>query len=204
MRGFQRALSFGLLLVFAMPTQARPAFESGRDAGGSSAELAPYLQCVPYARGATGIRIYGDAHTWWGQAEGRYKRGSRPKPGAVMAFRPQANMRLGHVAVVSRIVDSRTVLVRHANWSPINGQRGRVERDVKAVDVSPGNDWSSVRVWYDPLGGLGTAHWPLQGFIYNEGPSAKAPARPRIAEARPTQSSRSTDPIADIITGRYR
>jgi surface antigen len=186
MRGYELSLSLALLLVFALPVQARSAYETDRDAGGSSGELAPYLQCVPYARGATGIRIYGDAHTWWGQAEGRYKRSSRPKPGAVMAFRPHANMRLGHVAVVSRIVDSRTVLVRHANWSPIEGHRGQVERDVKAVDVSPSNDWSTVRVWYDPLDDLGTTHWPLQkraanfgnlGYCYVSRPSRPVDSR---------------------------
>ena len=75
----------------------------------------PYLQCVPYARQVSGIGIYGDAHTWWGQAEGRYARGREPRVGAVMAFRPYGNMRLGHVAAVSRIVDSRTVLLRHAS-----------------------------------------------------------------------------------------
>jgi hypothetical protein len=46
-----------------------------------------------------------------------------------MAFRPHGKMTLGHVAVVSRVVDTRTVLLRHANWSPIDGRRGQVERD---------------------------------------------------------------------------
>ena len=112
------------------------------------------------------MQIYGDALTWWDQAAGRYARGSRPKPGAVMAFRPSGNMVLGHVAAVSRVIDSRTVLLDHANWSPINGRRGQIERGVKAVDVSPANDWSQVRVWYAPLGDLGTTAWPVEGFIY--------------------------------------
>jgi hypothetical protein len=56
--------------------------------------------------------------------------------GAVMSFHAHGAMRLGHVAMVSRIIDSRTVLLRHANWSPINGMRGQPEDDVRAVDVS--------------------------------------------------------------------
>ena len=39
------------------------------------------LQCVPYARALTGVEIRGDAHSWWGQAEGRYDRGEKPKVG---------------------------------------------------------------------------------------------------------------------------
>ncbi len=134
-------------------------------------ENLPYLQCVPYARQVSGIRIYGDALTWWEQAQGRYARGHRPKIGAVMSFRPYGRMELGHVAAVSRIIDSRTVLLRHANWSEIEGRRGQIENDVRAVDVSPGNDWSQVRVWYAPIGNLGTTAWPVNGFIYPDKPS---------------------------------
>jgi surface antigen len=132
------------------------------------AELPPYLQCVPYARQVSGINIFGDAHTWWDQADGRYSRGHKPRIGAVMAFRPHGNMRLGHVAAVSKIIDSRTVLLRHANWSPIDGRRGQVENDVRAIDVSPENDWSEVRVWYAPLQDIGKTAWPVEGFIYGD------------------------------------
>jgi hypothetical protein len=37
------------------------------------------------------------------------------------------------------------------------------------VDVSAANDWSEVRVWYAPLGDLGTTVWPVEGFIYASG-----------------------------------
>jgi hypothetical protein len=124
------------------------------------------LQCVPYARALTGVEIRGDAHTWWGQAEGRYDRGARPRVGAVMAFRPHGGMRLGHVAAVRKIFDSRTVLVSHANWSTIGGVRGHIENDVMVVDASEANDWSRVRVWYSPNEALGGTEWPLHGFIY--------------------------------------
>ena len=155
-------------IVEARPVAPDPAAISG-DEGAEDGGL-PYIQCVPYARQVSGIRLYGDAHTWWDQAAGRYARGNRPKVGAVMAFRPHGAMQLGHVAAISRIIDSRTVLLRHANWSPIEGRRGQLEDNVRAVDVSPGNDWSEVRVWYAPLGGLGTTHWPVEGFIYNSKP----------------------------------
>jgi surface antigen len=124
------------------------------------------LQCVPYARALTGVEIRGDAHTWWRQAEGRYQRGSRPKVGAVMAFIPHGNMRLGHVAAVRKVIDNRTVLISHANWSTIDGVRGHIEEDVRAIDVSEDNDWSRVRVWYTPNEALGGTEWPLHGFIY--------------------------------------
>ena len=131
-------------------------------------EALPYLQCVPYARKVSGIQIYGDAWTWWDQAENLYARGNRPRVGAVMSFRPYGNMRLGHVAAVSRVIDSRTVLLRHANWSLIDGRRGQIEDNVRAVDVSDNNDWSAVRVWFAPIASLGTTRWPLNGFIYPE------------------------------------
>lgn len=124
------------------------------------------LQCVPYARALSGIEIRGDAHTWWGQAAGKYERGNQPRVGAVMAFIPYGKMRLGHVATVSKIIDARTVLISHSNWSTINGSRGHIEQNVRAVDTSPNNDWSRVRVWYSPLGELGTTEWPVHGFIY--------------------------------------
>lgn len=162
------------------------------EAGGAVDDL-PYLQCVPYARQVSGIRIFGDAHTWWDQAAGRYARGNRPKVGAVMSFPPFGNMRLGHVAAVSRVIDSRTVLLRHSNWSPIGGRRGQIEDDVRAIDVSEANDWSEVRVWFAPIQALGTTRWPLNGFIYPD----KAPDRletPRMvlasADLRPAKKSR--------------
>lgn len=161
--------------------------------GGGGAGLPPYLQCVPYARQVSGIGLRGDAWTWWDQAEGRYDRGTRPKVGAVMAFLPHGNSRLGHVAAISRIVDSRTVLIRHANWSPINGRRGQIEDDVRAVDVSPDNDWSAVRVWFAPSQALGATHWPVRGFIY--------PARPGKTRPAPAADN-ADDPIGAIISAR--
>lgn len=176
------------------------AYDALSERGGESL---PYLQCVPYARAVSGIRIYGDALTWWEQAEGRYARGNRPKVGAVMSFRPYGRMELGHVAAVSRVVDSRTVLLRHANWSVIEGRRGQIENDVRAVDVSPGNDWSEVRVWYAPIGNLGTTAWPVNGFIYPDKPSLHKSGKPErlavLASLDVTQKARATEaPVSRI------
>lgn len=176
------------------------AFADAAEMPAAAVELAPYLQCVPYARERTGLQIFGDAHTWWNQAEGRYQRGFRPRVGAVMAFRPTPTMALGHVAAVSRVIDSRTVLLDHANWSPIDGRRGQIERGVKAIDVSAANDWSQVRVWYAPLGDLGTTAWPVAGFIYKEREDGRPSGRAVIAAAeRPPISSKPSKAFSDAF-----
>ena len=146
------ALMVSCGLMMAAPAQAR------------------FWQCVPYAREISGIDIHGNANTWWGQAEGRYQRGHMPEVGAVLAFEATRRMRVGHVAMVSKIISDREILLTHANWS----RPGRIEQDVRAVDVSYAGDWSEVKVWYAPNGNLGTSIYPTSGFIYASG----APAEP--------------------------
>jgi len=75
-------------------------------------------------------------------------------------------MTRGHVAVVSQVLTERIIQVTHANWSPIAGRRGKVEKDVTVVDVSKAGDWSQVKVFYDPTGDLGTTVYPTYGFVY--------------------------------------
>ena len=209
-----RRLPAFLLIALAslsLPSLATAAVEIGQRLDRAEA-MPPYLQCVPYARRVSGIQIYGDAHTWWDQAAGRYARGNKPRIGAVLALRPSGNMRLGHVAAVSRVVDSRTILLRHSNWSPIDGRRGQIEDNVRATDVSPENDWSQVRVWFAPIQGLGTTHWPARGFIYNrpasKGAPAESPARlARSQDREPaplTRTSLQDDPIGAIIARKSR
>lgn len=132
---------------------------------------AQYWQCVGYAREVSGVEIRGNANTWWDQAEGRYARGTRPREGAVMAFRSNREMPLGHVAVVTRIISDREVLLDHANWS----RGGQIEHGVRAVDVSDAGDWSAVKVWYGPIGDMGKRINPVAGFIYPETVDAPAP-----------------------------
>ena len=120
------------------------------------------LQCVPFARERSGIEIYGDAVTWWAQAEGRYPRGQRPVEGGVLVLRGHADLRRGHLAVVRRILGPRDILVGHANW--LNS--GEITLNVPVRDVSPNGDWSAVRVWHVPGGQWGARTYQAQGFIW--------------------------------------
>lgn len=137
---------------------------------GAPAAASPLLdyvgECVPFARAASGVEIYGDAWSWWDKAAGRYRRGHVPREGAVIVFARSPRLPLGHVAVISRVIDDRVVMVTHANWSRINGVRGHVEQDVTLTDVSAAGDWSQVRVWYRDSDGLGSTAYPVSGFIY--------------------------------------
>lgn len=150
----QLRTAIAALALAAMALVSAPALATG------------YLQCAPFARMESGIQLFGNARDWWHQADGRYERGNAPRIGAVMAFAPTRAMPIGHVAVVSQIVSDRELRITHANWSPINGRRGQIERNVRVVDVSANNDWSQVRVWYAPIGDLGLRTNPITGFIY--------------------------------------
>jgi surface antigen len=130
-----------------------------------------YWECVPFARLVSGIQIFGDAYTWWKQAAGRYQEGFQPKTGAVLCFKPTERMRLGHVAVVSEVLTDRIIQITHANWSPIDGTRGQIEKDVTLIDISQAGDWSLVKVWYGPNRDMGGSTYPTYGFIY---PDARA------------------------------
>ena len=125
------------------------------------------LQCVPYAREVSGIEIRGNARYWWNAASGRYDRGQRPEPGAVLAFRASGGMRNGHVAVISRVFGPRHVQIDHANWEGPGMRKGSIHHNVNVIDVSPANDWTAVRVQvgYDE-GSFGRTY-PTHGFIYN-------------------------------------
>ena len=105
---------------------------------------------------------------------GKYAKGFSPNAGAVLVFKPYGAMSRGHVAVVSQVLTDRIIQVTHANWSPVAGQRGQVEKDVTVVDVSEAGDWSKVKVWYDPSGDLGTTTYPTYGFIYQAADAAHA------------------------------
>jgi surface antigen len=129
-------------------------------------------QCAQFARLFSGIQLFGDARTWWSEAMGKYGRGVTPEMGSVLVFKPHGAMSRGHVAVVSQVFTDRIIQVTHANWSPIAGRRGKVEKDVTVVDVSNAGDWSRVKVFYDPTGDLGTTIYPTYGFIYKAAQAA--------------------------------
>lgn len=117
------------------------------------------LWCVPFARNVTGVSLRGNAKTWWQGAKGKYARGETPKVGAIMSFAASRAMPQGHVAVVSKVIGPREVLLDHANW-----ERNRITVDQLAVDVSAHNDWSKVRVQHKG-GAMGRIN-PVNGFIY--------------------------------------
>lgn len=139
----------------------------------SAASAQTMWQCAPFARVFSGVQLFGAAYSWWNQAVGRYAQGRAPQAGAVLVFKASGAMRSGHVATVTQIVSDRIVKVTHANWG---GMKGRVERDVTVVDASPANDWSQVRVWYNPIRTVGIKAYPTYGFIYAGARAAAAKA----------------------------
>jgi hypothetical protein len=69
-------------------------------------------------------------------------------------------MTVGHLAVVTALTAPREILVTQSNWLPY-----RIEHDQPIVDVSDNNDWTLVRVWYEPVHALGATTYPTYGFI---------------------------------------
>lgn len=132
------------------------------------------LECVPYARQISGVSLRGDAWTWWQSAARHYRRDDRPSVGAVIVLKRTERLPYGHVAVVSRTVNDREILVDHANWL----NRGRIHRGLPVRDVSLENDWSAVRVWYAPANTLGLRTYPAHGFIHPNGARALRLQRP--------------------------
>lgn len=120
------------------------------------------LQCVPYARRLAGIEIRGDADTWWQSAKGRYQRSDKPRVGSVLVIRSQGRS-LGHLAVVTKILNDREIVANHANWL----NRGRIHQNTPIIDVSPRGDWSAVRVWYTPGKVYGKRRYAAHGFIHS-------------------------------------
>jgi surface antigen len=148
------------------------------------------LSCVPFVRMATGMQISGDARHWWANAAGIYARGQVPERGAVLAFMGSGGMSRGHVGVVSRVVNARTILLDHANWAGPGIRRGQVIRGAVVVDVSDRNDWTSVRVQVGHSADSFGRTYPTHGFIYNR------PAGARIMTA---QADAATE-VADAPT----
>ena len=169
------SLSLAMSLVITAPVEARGGHASGvrstGQAGRAHARIilsgmvyrgrSSGLQCVPFARENSGIELSGNAANWWDAASGVYERGARPEVGSILNFRASGRMRMGHVAVVSNVLDSRNVEIDHANWSG----RGSIRRNVRVADVSAFNDWSAVRVAIGN-GDLGSVY-PTYGFIYD-------------------------------------
>ena len=142
------------------------------------------LACVPFARALSGVALRGDAATWWDAASGRYRRSTHPEAGSVLVFAATGRLPRGHVAVVTRIVGPREILIADSNWVA-----RRVTSDQPVVDVSADNSWRLVRVYWPPARQMGEHVYPVRGFILPPRPAspavleARAPAARRIALA---------------------
>jgi hypothetical protein len=141
------------------------------------------VECAPFARELSGVRLSGLAADWWEQADGRYARSDTPSIGSVLVFRRSGRLPDGHVSVVSRVLGRREILVTQANWV-----HHRVSQDQPVIDVSAANDWSMVRVWWPPVGQIGVTDYPAYGFIRSDRPAshdqlmAATPRAIRLAE----------------------
>ena len=58
---------------------------------------------------------------------------------------------------------AREITVDQANWV-----HHRITAGEPVVDVSEANDWSKVRVWWDPTASMGISIYPTYGFITPE------------------------------------
>jgi hypothetical protein len=170
------------------------------------------ISCVPFARRDSGIEVAGNAWQWWDNAAGVYARGHVPEPGSVLAFRANPRMRLGHVAVVTKVINPREVEIDHANWAG-----GGVKRGMAVVDVSEANDWTAVRVEIGDGGRFGSVY-PTYGFIYdradtgtivaaNHAPAPQPVLEPPVRDLRPVAERpwRTYEEVAEAPAGpRHR
>ena len=168
MRRTGRQVGFTGMLGLMVAATAASCFSAPADAHGRHhhagrrfAGTTPHvIQCVAFVRSASDIVLRGNAVNWWRKAEGVYARGKAPEVGSVLNFRAIGRMRLGHVAVVTDIIDSRTIQIDQSHWNA-NG----ISRNVSVIDISQNNDWSAVRVELGHRGTFGSIY-PTYGFIY--------------------------------------
>lgn len=174
------------------PTNKNPQFKSSKS---TVAQRSYGISCVPYARSVTGMGIKGNAKDWWNNASGTYARGQLPESGAVMSFQGTRSMSLGHVAVVTRVLDNRTVEIDHANWRGPGASKGGVFKNIPVVDVSANNDWSRVRVGLGHSGDYGNTVYPTNGFIYD---------RPDNGSMLASAATRQITTVAEATPSRWR
>jgi surface antigen len=131
----------------------------------SPGALPPPTQCALFAREFTGIHIRGDAWSWWQLAAGQYPRSSTPKADTVLVLRATAQLPLGHVGIVKKVVGPREILLTHANWGTDDPTKRIVHDKTAVIDVSPKNDWTQLRFWNAPAHAFGKVY-DAYGFIY--------------------------------------
>jgi hypothetical protein len=155
-------LLLGILALSACASRVPPdtPYAGGYVGGTVTAE------CAPFARALSGVRLQGAAADWWWEADGQYARRSQPEEGSVLVLRRSGRLPDGHVAVVSRVLSARQILVTQANWV-----HHRVTEDQPVIDVSADNDWTLVRVWWPPADSMGVTDYPAYGFIRPDRPA---------------------------------
>jgi surface antigen len=172
--GLRRAAVLLTVLTLAACAGTAPPASPPQTAALPAAPVAPdgihpyqgdLIQCVPYVRQVSGIDIMGDAWTWWGAAAGRYDRGHEPRVMAVLVLSRTQRLKLGHVAMVVDVEGPRQISVTHANFGSDPVSRRIIYDHMPVMDISPGNDWSSVRFWNYEARAWGIAY-PAEGFIY--------------------------------------
>lgn len=158
-------------------------------------------ECVPYARSVSSVSIRGDAWTWWRSAAERYGRDSRPAVGSILVLKRTSRLRYGHVALVSRVLNSREILVDHANWL----NRGHIHQSTLVKDVSPNNNWSAVRVWYTPGNTLGKRTYAAYGFIHPHQARALRLRQPRMQgpDVRALQETLVNNGFVVVVDGIF-
>ena len=133
---------------------------------------------VAYVKSVTGMAIPGEAWSWWDGSNGRYARGHRPMPSAVLVFRQQQNLPVGHLAIVTKVLSPREVRISHADWASTWATRGRITGNVPVLDVSRTNDWTQVRLWYANSGTVDRVY-DTYGFVYGGAKPADQPLPPK-------------------------
>lgn len=164
-----RLKTFALLLSSSVLLSGCAAFTRFEEDNAAGYSKFSHEECVPYARRVSDIEIYGDAHTWWQQAQGKYMRGHVPAPGAVLVLARTARLPRGHLAVVTDYMNPREIMVTQTNWGNSYFTRRVTYERLKAQDASPGNDWTKIRFWNHEHQAYGSSY-PAYGFIYNQKP----------------------------------
>ncbi|HEU5047131.1 MAG TPA: CHAP domain-containing protein [Rickettsiales bacterium] len=156
------ALPFLLVLLLVAACGPSGGFHHDYASGHYASDI---TQCALYARDASGVDLYGDAGSWWYKAAGRYRRGHVPEKGSVLVLKGSSRMPHGHVAVVKNVVDRRSIDVTHSNWGHSSKSRHIIYDSMRVLDISPNNDWTSVRLWNDEQNVFGFPY-AAYGFIY--------------------------------------
>jgi hypothetical protein len=185
MTGFRRVLSAIAVLIlmgwsadaFAAPARHR-----------APAPKQQGINCVQFVKQVTDFGLSGNGWQWWDRAEGVYERGMRPELGSVMVFKRSGRMVNGHIAIVSQLVDERTIRIDHANWAPRGPRKGKIDQAVQVQDISEANDWSLVRMWYEPADAFGRPY-PVYGFVHPK----NAPAFDNAIRGEPTDRHKRPD-----------